>query len=84
MERLGQARRLGLDLFFDAAHFDRAVETIRAHLQGTPELSVSDASRLLASSRKYVVPFLEFLDGKGITQRAENVRIPGRNLQKLP
>jgi selenocysteine-specific elongation factor len=80
LERLGQCRRLGLDIFFDATAFDRATETIRVALKSSPELSVADASRLLASSRKYVVPFLEYLDGKGITQRSGNVRVAGRSL----
>jgi len=79
LERLGRARRLGLDLFFDVEAFDRAVQTIENALKSSPELSVSDASRLLSSSRKYVVPFLEYLDSKGITERAGNVRVRGRS-----
>lgn len=77
--QLGQCRRLGLDLFFDERVFDQAVQTIRSALQTNPELAVADASRLLSSSRKYVVPFLEFLDSRGITERAGNVRIRGRS-----
>ena len=78
LEKLGKSRRLGLDLFFDATAFDRAEDAVRAALQDSPELSVADASRILGSSRKYVVPFLEYLDNKGITQRVGNVRIAGR------
>ncbi len=80
MERLGYARRLGLDLFFDASAFDSAVSTLEEQLRAGRELSVSDVSQALNSSRKYVVPLLEYLDSKGITQRQGNVRVPGRNL----
>ncbi|HEY3294282.1 MAG TPA: selenocysteine-specific translation elongation factor [bacterium] len=79
LERLGHCRRLGLDLFFETQSFDNAVEIVRAALQSSPELTVAEASRLLTSSRKYVVPFLEYLDNKGITQREGNVRIRGRS-----
>lgn len=78
-ERLGFCRRLGLDLFFDAAAFDSAVGKIEVELRTGRELSVSDVSQILNSSRKYVVPLLEFLDSKGVTQRQGNVRVPGRN-----
>ena len=79
MERLGTARRLGLDLFFDVQQFDIAVRGVEELLRTGQEVSVSAVSQRLSSSRKYVVPLLEYLDGKGITQRQGNVRIPGRN-----
>ncbi len=79
MERLGHSRRLGLDLFFDTTAFDLAVSKIEDLLRAGRELSVSDLSQALNSSRKYVVPLLEYLDSKGITQRQGNVRVPGRN-----
>ena len=83
MERLGAARRLGVDLFFDAKAFDSAVQQVIVTLRGGKELSVSEASQLLNSSRKYVVPLLEYLDGKGITQRQGNVRVAGRNFTSV-
>jgi selenocysteine-specific elongation factor len=81
LERLGMARRLGLDLFFEASVFDQAMAAIHGSLIAQPEITVADAARLLSSSRKYVVPFLEYLDSKGITARDGNVRIRGRNFE---
>jgi selenocysteine-specific elongation factor len=78
LERAGRVRRLGADLFFDAKQFERAVDAIRHAFDSATELTVADAARLLNSSRKYVVPFLEYLDGKGITARSGNVRLRGR------
>ncbi len=66
-------------MFFDAAAFDSAVSKVQSLLQAKSEIGVSDVTQALGSSRKYVVPFLEYLDGKGITRREGNVRLPGRN-----
>jgi selenocysteine-specific elongation factor len=77
LERSGKTRRLSTDLFFDVRQFDVAVERIRHFFEDNQELSVAEAARLLESSRKYVVPFLEYLDKKGVTIRSGNVRISG-------
>lgn len=79
LERLGRLRKLGKDLFFTKNRFDQAVSTIRKELKEKGELSVSEAARIISSSRKYVVPFLEHLDSVGITRREGNVRILGQN-----
>ncbi|MBI5059218.1 selenocysteine-specific translation elongation factor [candidate division KSB1 bacterium] len=79
MERLGKCRRLGVDMFFDAERFAEAVDAVQRGLRDARELSVADVSKLLSSSRKYVVPLLEYLDERGITQRNGNVRVAGRN-----
>ena len=50
MERLGYAKRIGLDLFFDKECFDKAVQTIREALKESSGLSVSEFSKLLSSS----------------------------------
>jgi selenocysteine-specific elongation factor len=83
MERLGYCRRLGLDLFFDAAAFDAAVSKVQSLFDTKNEIGVSDVTQALGSSRKFVVPFLEYLDGKGITRREGNVRVPGRNFTRV-
>ncbi len=77
LERTGKCRRLGNDLFFDVRAFDNAVTTIRDALNHTDSLSVSDAAKFLNSSRKFVVPFLEYLDSQKITVREGNARIKG-------
>jgi selenocysteine-specific elongation factor len=83
MERLGYCRRLGLDMFFDAAAFDAAVSKVQSLFETRSEIGVSDVTQALGSSRKFVVPFLEYLDGKGITRREGNVRVPGHNFARV-
>jgi selenocysteine-specific elongation factor len=79
MEKLGLCRRMGLDLFFETAQFERAQAAVIQALAQKSELSVADSAALLGSSRKYVVPFLEYLDHLGITQRSGNIRLRGKN-----
>lgn len=53
--------------------FKEAVEKLRS---GTgQEFEVGDAKEILDLSRKYMIPFLERLDSKGLTKRVENKRV---------
>ncbi|MEH7178435.1 selenocysteine-specific translation elongation factor [Neobacillus vireti] len=53
--------------------FKEAVEKLR---KGTgTEFEVGDAKEILDLSRKYMIPFLERLDSKGLTKRVENKRV---------
>jgi selenocysteine-specific elongation factor len=53
--------------------FKEAVENLR---KGTgEEFEVGNAKDVLDLSRKYMIPFLERLDSKGLTKRVENKRI---------
>ncbi|MBK6766992.1 MAG: selenocysteine-specific translation elongation factor [bacterium] len=82
--KTGRAMRLGTDLFFEKAAFDRAIAVVRQMLSARGNVQVSDLSKSLNSSRKYVVPFLEYLDSIGLTERRENIRVPGRNINSQP
>ncbi|MFB3161827.1 selenocysteine-specific translation elongation factor [Neobacillus sp. 179-J 1A1 HS] len=53
--------------------FTEAVEKLRS---GTgKEFEVGNAKEILDLSRKYMIPFLERLDSKGLTKRVENKRV---------
>ncbi|SDM41106.1 selenocysteine-specific translation elongation factor [Bacillus sp. OK048] len=53
--------------------FKEAVEKLRG---GTgEEFEVADAKEILDLSRKYMIPFLERLDSRGLTKRVENKRV---------
>ena len=59
----------------------RAFEEARARIAGAVvqrgSLTVADARDLLGSSRKFVLPLLERMDGSGVTRRRGESRIPG-------
>lgn len=52
--------------------FSEAVDKLRS--QTGLEFEVGDAKDVLELSRKYMIPFLERLDAKGLTKRVENKR----------
>ncbi|MHC0037062.1 selenocysteine-specific translation elongation factor [Pseudoneobacillus sp. C159] len=59
--------------FYHREIFESAVQKLKS---GTgAEFEVGDAKDILDLSRKYMIPFLERLDAKGITKRVENKRV---------
>ncbi len=52
---------------------DRVIEVMRA--KGS--ITIADARDALASTRKYVVPLMTFMDRDGVTRRRGDDRIPG-------
>jgi selenocysteine-specific elongation factor len=75
MVNTGRVIRVGGDLLFLDEQISRAKEILESHFQEKPEISVGEVSRLLNSSRKYVVPLLEYLDREGFTERHGDVRV---------
>mgnify|MGYP001191868685 FL=1 len=72
---LGQLVRVSDELVFSRDAVDQAVMRFRTHLRTTSGLSVAAARDLLQSSRRYVLPLLEWLDAQKITRRVGDDRI---------
>ncbi|MED4205194.1 selenocysteine-specific translation elongation factor [Neobacillus mesonae] len=53
--------------------FNEAVTKLRSNTGS--EFEVGEAKDILGLSRKYMIPFLERLDAKGLTKRVENKRV---------
>ncbi|MCB9357246.1 MAG: selenocysteine-specific translation elongation factor [Calditrichaeota bacterium] len=75
--------RLGVDIFFERQVFADAIAKTVSVIKSSGSAQVSELSKILNSSRKYVVPFLEYLDSKGITERQDNLRVEGRNFSNF-
>jgi selenocysteine-specific elongation factor len=59
--------------YYHGEVFKKAVDLLR---NGTDsEFEVGEAKEILDLSRKYMIPFLERLDSKGLTKRVENKRV---------
>ena len=71
----GTVVRLGPELHFDAAAMAAARDSIETHLRANGEMLAKDARDLLGTSRKYVVPILEYFDSQGLTKREGDVRV---------
>ncbi len=65
----------GKSLYLHSAWADRLRDCVRGIIEGGREASVSEIRQELDSSRKYVVPFVEYLDRIGFTRREGDRRV---------
>lgn len=74
---LGQGRLVRLEepVVFAREVLDRARDRIVEYLEERGEFRLSDARDLLGSTRKYVLPLLEYLDREKVTRRVEDKRV---------
>lgn len=63
------------DYVFHSQRIQEAEEKMRDHLANQSTLSVADARELLNSSRKWLVPLLEYFDKRGLTRREGDARV---------
>lgn len=70
----GSLVRVG-EFVLAARRVEEGAAILRRHLQEKGTLAVGEARELLATSRKWVVPLLEFYDRSGLTRRAGEVRV---------
>jgi selenocysteine-specific elongation factor len=71
----GRVVRVNEDTAFGRAAYDDAVRRLRHHLTEHRTLTVAAARDVLGSSRRYVLPLLEWLDAQKITRRVGDDRI---------
>ena len=71
----GEVVRVSAETAFARNIYDHAVERLRAHLHDHQAVSVAQARDLLRSSRRYVLPLLEWLDAQKVTRRVGDDRI---------
>lgn len=71
----GRVVRVSEDTAFARSAYDDAVRRLRLHLSEHRTLTVAAARDLLGSSRRYVLPLLEWLDAQKITRRVGDDRI---------
>ena len=71
----GRVVRVNDDTAFARSAYDDAVSRIRQHLAQHRTLTVAAARDVLGSSRRYVLPLLEWLDAQKITRRVGDDRI---------
>jgi len=64
-------------VLFTRGAVDAARRLLAEKLAITDAVSVGDVRELLGSSRKYVVPLMEWFDANGVTRRRGDARIAG-------
>jgi selenocysteine-specific elongation factor len=71
----GRLVRLDDDTVFARPAYDEAVSRLRAYLAEHRTLTVAAARDVLGSTRRYVLPLLEWMDSQKITRRVGDDRI---------
>jgi selenocysteine-specific elongation factor len=71
----GQVVRLGPDLHFSAEAVEEAKRRIVEFLEFRGTMLAKDARDITGSSRKYIVPLLEYFDAQGVTKREGDARV---------
>jgi len=71
----GRVVRVNEDTAFARSAYDDAVRRLRRHLIEHRTLTVAAARDVLGSSRRYVLPLLEWMDAQKITRRVGDDRI---------
>jgi selenocysteine-specific elongation factor len=62
-------------IIFHQKRVDEAMLLIKAHFNQQHQLTVADFREMIASSRKYAVPLLNYFDSIGLTIRQQDVRV---------
>ncbi|MEJ2323648.1 MAG: SelB C-terminal domain-containing protein, partial [Nitrospirota bacterium] len=70
----GSAVRVNDSLYLSRASYDRLIELLKQHFASKPEMTVAEFRDLLSTTRKYALPYLEYLDSNNITLRVGDVR----------
>jgi len=74
LEREGQIERVSDDRYYGKEPLGRMVELLRSTLVPGQNYTPAELKEVLGVSRKYLIPFLEFCDRKGITERGSEGR----------
>ncbi len=74
LESRGAVAKVASDLYFSSASLNRARGLLIAHLERQGEIAAATFRDLLKTSRKFVIPLLEYFDKSGLTLRVGDVR----------
>ena len=70
----GSLVRINDALYLSSARYAEMIDSLKTHFRKKPEITVGEFRDILGTSRKYVLPFLEYLDSNRITLRVGDVR----------
>ncbi len=67
--------RVNLELALHSKYAREMIKKVEEFFEGKGELTVSEFKNMFGITRKYAIPYLEFLDRVGVTKRRGNVRV---------
>lgn len=71
----GELVQLERERFLPAGQIEEFITNLRSWFQTHSEISVADVRDMLDSSRKVIIPLLNYADSKGLTRREGDVRV---------
>jgi selenocysteine-specific elongation factor len=80
--REGRVARVGKDRYYDPDALDRMIRLTAQALAESGEVGVAQLRERLGLTRKFLIPFVEWLDAQGYTVRNGDLRRPGPRLTK--
>jgi selenocysteine-specific elongation factor len=66
--------RINDSMYIPAANYEHMIESLGKFFSSKNEMTVGEFRDILGTSRKYALPFLEYLDSNKITLRVGEVR----------
>ena len=75
LQERGDVVKVNETVTFTAAAYEDMAARIVSHLQENGSVTVADARTIFGTSRKYVLPLLEYLDRQRITRRVGDERV---------
>ena len=74
MSKEGKIIRVNESLYLSGTAYNEMISILKSFFSKKPEMTVAEFRDLLNTTRKYALPFLEFLDSSKITLRTGDVR----------
>ncbi len=75
LTREGSVTRVSGDIFYDSGVLETIEEKLVAHLRSQGEIVPAEFRELTGLSRKFMIPLLEYFDGRKVTIRVGDKRI---------
>lgn len=74
MSKEGSIIRINESLYITSTVYKNMIEKLKAFFSKKPEMTVAEFRDILNTTRKYALPFLEYLDSNKITLRVGDIR----------
>jgi selenocysteine-specific elongation factor len=74
MGREGLVTRISDSVYLGRGTFEKMISLLKSHFEAKGDMTVSEFRDMLGTTRKYALPFLEYLDSNAITMRVGDVR----------
>ena len=70
----GEVTMVTPQIYWHSSAYGEAIEQIKAHFNQSDEITLAECRDMLATSRKYALAILEYLDGKQVTKMHDDAR----------